>query len=44
VQLYTALALEGPRLVGRIKRDLLALLDRDGYRNIADAVGADVSN
>ncbi len=41
VQLYTALVYEGPGLVRRIKRDLAALLVRDGFANIADAVGAD---
>jgi len=42
VQLYTALSFEGPRLVGRIKRDLLALLERDGFANISQAIGADL--
>jgi len=39
VQLYTALAYEGPGLVSRIKRDLLACLARDGHSRIGDAVG-----
>jgi dihydroorotate dehydrogenase len=39
VQLYTALVFEGPGLVGRIKRDLLALLRADGFASVADAVG-----
>jgi dihydroorotate dehydrogenase len=42
VQLYTALALEGPGLVARIKRELLLCLDRDGFARAADAIGADV--
>jgi dihydroorotate dehydrogenase len=42
VQLYTALALEGPALVTRIKKDLLALLARDGFARLSDAIGADV--
>jgi dihydroorotate dehydrogenase len=42
VQLYTALAYEGPGLVARIKRELLDCLTRDGFANIADAVGADL--
>jgi dihydroorotate dehydrogenase len=42
VQLYTALAYEGPGLVARIKRELLACLVRDGFANVADAVGADL--
>jgi dihydroorotate dehydrogenase len=41
VQLYTALAYEGPGLVERIKSELLACLVRDGYRGISDAIGSD---
>jgi dihydroorotate dehydrogenase len=41
VQLYTALVYYGPGLVGRIKRDLAALLARDGFAQVADAVGVD---
>ena len=41
VQLYTALAYEGPDLVERIKRELLACLARDGFSRVEDAVGAD---
>lgn len=43
VQLYSALALEGPSLVARIARDLSACLARDGFSNVAAAVGADVT-
>ncbi|MGH6888994.1 MAG: quinone-dependent dihydroorotate dehydrogenase [Rhizomicrobium sp.] len=43
VQLYTALALQGPGVVGRITSELLALIDRDGLAGVASAVGADVS-
>ncbi len=39
VQLYTALAFHGPGLVGRIKRELLACLKRDGFASLGDAVG-----
>jgi dihydroorotate dehydrogenase len=42
VQLYTALSFEGPRLVGRIKRDLLKFMERDGFANISQAIGADL--
>lgn len=42
VQLYTALVYEGPTLIGRIKRDLAALLAADGLRNVAEAVGRDL--
>jgi dihydroorotate dehydrogenase len=42
VQLYTALAYNGPSLVTRIKRELLECLTRDGFANVAAAVGADL--
>jgi dihydroorotate dehydrogenase len=41
VQLYSALVYAGPGLVGAIKRDLAARLRADGFRAVADAVGAD---
>ena len=40
IQLYTALVYQGPGLVGRIKRELLALLARDGFSSITQAIGA----
>lgn len=42
VQLYTALVWQGPGLVGRIAADLAALLRRDGFASIMEAVGMDV--
>ncbi len=42
VQLYTALALAGPGLVARIKRELVVCLARDGFARVRDAVGADL--
>ncbi len=42
VQLYTALAYQGPGLVPRIKAELSQLLARDGFARVADAVGADL--
>jgi dihydroorotate dehydrogenase len=41
VQLYTALVYGGIGLAARIVRDLDALLERDGFGNVADAVGID---
>ena len=41
VQLYSALAYEGPDLVTRIKRELLACMARDGFAKLTDAIGAD---
>ncbi len=42
VQLYAAFAYAGPAIVPRIKRELAALLRRDGVRAVADIVGADI--
>src|SRR5262249_20944553 len=42
VQLYTALVFEGPGLIPIIKRDLTALLKRDGFKSVAEAVGTGV--
>ncbi len=41
VQLYSALVYEGPMLARRINRDLCTLLARDGFANVAEAVGVD---
>ena len=41
VQIYTALVFEGPKLVPRLKSELAALLKRDGFASVSDAVGAD---
>lgn len=40
LQLYTALVYNGPGLIGRLLNDLAALLRRDGFKCVADAVGA----
>ena len=40
VQLYSGLVYEGPGLARRIKRELAALLRRDGFGSVGDAVGA----
>jgi dihydroorotate dehydrogenase len=39
VQLYTALVFQGPGLVARLKRELLACLKRDGFASVTNAVG-----
>jgi dihydroorotate dehydrogenase len=41
VQLYTALIYGGPGLVREIKQSLAGHLRADGFRHVADAVGAD---
>jgi dihydroorotate dehydrogenase len=40
VQLYTALVYQGPSLIERIKRELLDLLNRDGFASLTEAIGA----
>lgn len=39
IQLYTGLVYEGPALIGRIKRDLSATLDRERMASLSDLVG-----
>ncbi len=41
VQVYSALIYEGPGLIRRINQGLLELLERDGLRSIAEAIGLD---
>ena len=40
IQLYTAMVYEGPGIARRIARGLAERLDRDGFANIAEAVGS----
>lgn len=42
VQVYSALVYAGPALVGRLRRELVAALDDEGFATAADAVGADL--
>ncbi|MBB4286932.1 quinone-dependent dihydroorotate dehydrogenase [Roseospira goensis] len=42
VQIYTVLAYFGPRLVPRLKTDLLALLQEQGFATVEEAIGADL--
>jgi dihydroorotate dehydrogenase len=39
VQLYSAFAVDGPALLGRLKFELAAALRRDGFASVAEAVG-----
>ncbi|KAI4375889.1 hypothetical protein MLD38_013706 [Melastoma candidum] len=41
VQLYTAFAYGGPALIPEIKAELSSCLERDGFKSIVEAVGAD---
>jgi dihydroorotate dehydrogenase len=42
VQVYTGLIYQGPGFVRRLHAGLARLLARDGFRSVAEAVGADV--
>ena len=39
IQLITGLVFQGPQVVGEINQGLVHLLERDGYKNISQAVG-----
>jgi len=40
-EVYTALIYQGPGLPARLNRELAGLLERDGFRSVAEAVGVD---
>ena len=40
VQLYTAFSYEGPGLIPRLKRELLAAMRAQGFQRVSDAIGA----
>ena len=44
VQLYSALTYQGPGLINRIKQELAALLARDGFGHVAEAVGTGIES
>lgn len=39
LQLITGMIYEGPQLIGQINKGLVELLEKDGYRNISQAIG-----
>lgn len=41
VQLITGMIFEGPQMISQINLGLVQLLEKDGYQNISEAVGAD---
>jgi dihydroorotate dehydrogenase len=41
VQLITGMIFQGPQLIGEVNRGLIKLLERDGYKNISEAIGVD---
>lgn len=42
VQLITGMIFEGPQLIYQINRNLVKLLEKDGFKNISEAVGVDI--
>jgi dihydroorotate dehydrogenase len=42
VQLYTAFAYQGPALIARLKRELLAAITAEGFASVNDAIGGDL--
>jgi len=42
VQLYSAFALQGPALIPRLKRELLAAMRAEGFETLVDAKGVDL--
>ena len=41
IQLYTALTIQGPKIVNKIKNELVDLMKTDGFKNIKEVVGKD---
>ncbi|MBI5655105.1 quinone-dependent dihydroorotate dehydrogenase [Candidatus Uhrbacteria bacterium] len=41
IQLITGMIFEGPQAIGAINQGLVKLLEKDGFRNISEAVGID---
>ena len=41
IQLYTALIFQGPKIVNKIKNELVDLMKTDGFKNIKEVVGKD---
>jgi dihydroorotate dehydrogenase len=41
VQVFSALIFEGPELLKNINKELLDLMDQDGYTNISEVIGVD---
>lgn len=41
VQMITGMIFEGPQVITQINRDLVKLMEQDGYSNIKEAVGVD---
>ena len=44
VQLVTGMIYEGPAVIKKINKELVSLLEKDGYSNIRDAIGKGTAN
>lgn len=42
IQLITGMIYEGPQVIGEINRGLVQLLEKDGFKNISEAIGKDI--
>lgn len=42
VEMITGMIFGGPQVIGKINRGLVELLEKDGYKNISEAIGVDV--
>ena len=42
VALITGMVYEGPQLISNINLGITKMLNKDGYKNISEAIGADV--
>ena len=42
VQLYTALTFQGPKIINKIKKELVYLIKTDGFNNVKEVVGKEV--
>ena len=42
VQLYTALTFQGPKIISKIKKELVDLIKTDGFNNVKEVVGKEV--
>tara|TARA_Y100001936_G_scaffold240970_1_gene276167 strand:+ start:905 stop:1936 length:1032 start_codon:yes stop_codon:yes gene_type:complete len=43
IQLYTGLVYKGPKLINEINKGLIELIEKDGFKNISEAVGVEVN-
>ena len=41
IQMITGMVFEGPQIISQINVDLVRLLEKDGYKNISEAIGVD---